>query len=95
MVIDYNSDSFYTLIFNSTTYNSSLKLARFGINTYEMSLFPNSIPYKFLDVKSNADFFLNAKNSKLYTLTTLGNKVSLYSLPYPPLLSSDIYQNEI
>ena len=95
MVIDDNSDSFYTLIYNNTKYNSSLKLARFGINTDEMTLFPNYIPYKFLDIKSNADFFLNAINSKLYTLTTSGNKVSLYSLAYPPLLSSDIYQNEI
>ncbi len=95
MVIDNNSDSFYTLIYNNTTYNSNLKLARFGINTYEMEVFDDSIPYEFLDIKSNADFFLNSKKSKFYTLTSLEDKVSLYSLKYPPLVAADVYQDQI
>jgi DNA-binding SARP family transcriptional activator len=95
MVIDNNSNSFYTLIYNNTTYNTNLKLARFGIDTYEKSVFTDSIPYKFLDIKSNTDFFINSKKTKLYTLTSSENKVSLHSLAYPPLVSSDVYQDEI
>lgn len=95
MIINDNSDSFFTLVYNNTTYNTNLKLARFGISTYEMTVFSDSIPYEFLDIKSNADFFLNAKKSKLYTLTSLEDKVSLYSLTYPPLIAADVYQDEI
>ena len=95
MVIDNNSDSFYTLTYNNTKYNSHLKLAKFGINEQEMTVFPDSIPYQFLDIKSNADFFLDNNKSKLYTMTILDDKVNLFSLTYPPLLAEDIYQDEI
>lgn len=95
MVVDDNSDSFFTLIYNNTTYNTNLKLARFGIGTYEKTVFTDSIPYQFLDIKSDADFFLNGKKSKLYTLTTIEDKVSLYALAYPPLSAKDVYQDNI
>ncbi|PQB07728.1 hypothetical protein BST83_11600 [Polaribacter filamentus] len=95
MVINNNSDTFYTLIYNNTIYNTSLKLARFGIASPEITIFNDSIPYEFIDIKSDADFFLNSGKTKLYTLTSKDNKANLYSLAYPPLSSLDLYQNEI
>jgi DNA-binding SARP family transcriptional activator len=95
MVIDHNSDSFYTLTYNNTEYKTHLKLAQFGIKEQKMVVFPDSIPYKFLDIKSNADFFLDKNKSKLYTMTIKDDKVNLFSLTYPPLLAEDIYQEEI
>lgn len=93
MVIDNNSDSFYTLTYDNTTYNTNLKLARFGINEQSMAIFPDSIPYQFLDIKSQADFFLDQNKTKLFTLTRIEDKVSLFSLTYPPLFAEDIYQD--
>lgn len=94
MVVDSDSNSFYTLIYDNSKYNTRLKLARFGIDAYDKVVFSDSIPYKFLDVKSKASFFLNQKKSKLYTFTSLDNNVSLFSLTYPPLLSSEVFQKE-
>ena len=95
MVVDDNSDSFYTLIYNNTIYNSHLKLARFGINEQKLTVYPDSIPYEFLDIKSNADFFLDSNKSKLYALTVVEDKINLTSLTYPPLFATDIYQEEL
>lgn len=94
MVIDSKKKHFYSLIYDNNTFNTTLKLARFSINKFEMELFPETVPYKFLDIKSNGSFFLDTNNSKLYTLTTNEGKVSLYSLAYPPLQASDIFQEE-
>lgn len=94
MVVDSNSDSFYTLLYDNSRYNTRLKLARFGIEDFDITVFPDSIPYEFLDIKSNALFFLNSKKTKLYTITSIDNKASLHSLTYPPLLSSEVFQKE-
>ncbi len=94
MVIDTKSDHFYALIYDNNNFNTTLKLARFGINEFEMTLFPDKIPYKFLDIKSNASLFLDSSNSKLYALTSNEGNVNLYSLSYPPLLETDVFQEE-
>lgn len=95
MVINNNSDSFYTLIYDNTTYNTTLKLARFGLEKPEMIVFHDSIPYEFIDTKSTADFFLNSDRTKLYTFTSKDSDVHIFSLTYPPLSSADLYQEEI
>ncbi|SNR43802.1 Two-component response regulator, SAPR family, consists of REC, wHTH and BTAD domains [Lutibacter agarilyticus] len=95
MVVDSNSDSFFTLIYDNTTFNTNLRLAQFKIDQNEMVVFPDSIPYKFLDIKSRSSLFLNPSQSKLYALNANESNVNLYSLSYPPLLISDIFQEEI
>ena len=94
MVIDTKSDCFYALIYDNNNFNATLKLARFGISKFEMTLFPDTFPYKFLDIKSNASLFLNSTDSKLYALTTHEGDLNLYSLSYPPLLTTDVFQEE-
>lgn len=94
MVIDSKSDHFYALIYDNNNFNTTLKLARFGINEFEMTLFPDTIPYKFLDIKSNGSLFLDSNSSKLCALTTNEGDVNLYSLSYPPLLAKDVFQEE-
>ncbi|TNJ44921.1 hypothetical protein KFZ70_12440 [Tamlana fucoidanivorans] len=95
MIIDENTDSFYTLTYNNTNYNTNLKLAQIGVSSPKVTVFSDSIPYEFLDIKSHVDFFLDSNNSKIHTLTVTESKASLYSLTYPPLFPEDIYQNEI
>ena len=94
MVIDSKSDHFYALIYDNNNFNTTLKLARFGINEFKMTLFPDTIRYKFLDIKSNGSLFLDSNSSKLYALTTNEGNVNLYSLSYPPLLAADVFQEE-
>jgi two-component SAPR family response regulator len=94
MVVDAKANSFYSLIYDNNNYNTTLKLARFGISEYKMTLFPDSIPYKFLDVKSNASFFLNPTNSSLYAVTSVEGSIKIYTLSFPPLLPSEVFQNE-
>lgn len=94
MVIDSKSDHFYALIYDNNNFNTTLKLARFGINEFEMTLFPDTIPYKFLDIKSNGSLFLDSNSSKMYALTLNEGNVNLFSLSYPPLLAADVFQNE-
>lgn len=94
MVVNPNLNSFYTLIFQNTQFDTDLRLARFGINEYEMVVFPDSIPYEFNDVSSNAGVFLNEKQSRLFSFVTVDNTASLYSLAYPPLQSSEVFQEE-
>lgn len=94
MVIDSKKEHFYSLIYDNNTFNTSLRLARFGINSFEMELFPETIPYKFLDIKSNGSLFLDAIDSKLYAITINENTVNLHSLAYPPLLAADVFQEE-
>jgi DNA-binding SARP family transcriptional activator len=95
IVVDSKSDCFYTLIYDNNNFNATLKLARFGISKFQTTLFPDTFPYKFLDIKSNASMFLNSSNSKLYALTTYEGDLNLYSLSYPPLLSTDVFQEEV
>ena len=94
MVLNSSLDAFYTLIYDSTNSNSSLKLARFGIEDYGMTIFPDSIPYKQSDTESSTIFFLDKSRTKLYAFITTGDDVSIHSLSYPPLLSSEIFQEE-
>lgn len=94
MVVDSKSDHFYSLVYDNNTFNSTLKLARIGINKFDMTLFPDTVPYKFLDIKSNGSLFLDSSDAKLYALTVNEGNVSLYSLSYPPLLAEAVYQKE-
>lgn len=94
MVIDAKSDHFYSLLYDNNTFNTTLNLARIGINKFDITLFPATIPYQFLDIKSNGSLFLDSTSSKLYAVTTNEGKVNLYSLVYPPMLETDVFQKE-
>ncbi|QBN17419.1 hypothetical protein [Flavobacterium nackdongense] len=94
MVIDAQSNHFYSLLYDNNTFNTTLKLARIGINKFDITVFPDVIPYKFLDIKSNGNLFLDANSSKLCAITANEGTVNMYSLVYPPMLESDVFQKE-
>lgn len=95
LLTDPKSNSFYTLIYNPVNFETSLKLAQFSIDEPEKILYADSIPYKFLDTESWSTVFLNKKASKLIALTTYNTEINLYSLAYPPLLPSAVFQEEV
>jgi two-component SAPR family response regulator len=94
LLADAESRSFYTLLYNSSHFETSLRLAKFDIEAPEKRFFADSVPYQFLDTNSWATFFLNKKTSELITLTTHGSEVNVYSLAYPPLFPEQVYQQE-
>lgn len=95
LITDTTSNSFYTLIYNPVNFQTSLRLANYRIDKPKETLYADSIPYKFLDIKSWSTVFLNKKDSKLIAITTYDSEVDLYSLAYPPLLAEDVYQEEL
>ncbi|MGL2993398.1 Kelch repeat-containing protein [Flavobacterium sp. TSSA_36] len=94
LVVDNNKQHFYALLYNNNTFNTQVRLARFGIKQFEMTLFPEAFPYQFLDIKSNASLWLDTNTASLYAITINENKANLHSLAYPPLLAKEVFQEE-
>jgi DNA-binding SARP family transcriptional activator len=94
LIFEKQSNSFYTLVYNSVRYETSLRLVRFGVEKPEPQFFNDSIPFKFKDTESWNTLFLNHATSELIAVTTQNNDISLYAIAYPPLLPEDVYQEE-
>jgi DNA-binding SARP family transcriptional activator len=94
LIFDQQSNSFYTLVYNSVRYETYLRLARFGIEKANPQFYHDSIPFKFRDTESWNAFSLNHSTSELIAVTAQNNDVSLYAIAYPPLLPEDVYQQE-
>lgn len=95
LLVDAQTKSFYTLIYNTSNFETSLRLVNFKIDEPEIMFFADSIPYKFLDTKSWSTLFLNEGTSELIALTVYDSEVNLYSLAYPALLPEHVYQQHL
>ena len=89
-----HSNSFYTLVYNSGHFTTSLRLAEFSIDSSGYVIYPDSIPYIFSDIESWCTFFLYEKTPSILAVTAHKNDVEIYSLAYPPLLISEVIQPE-
>jgi two-component SAPR family response regulator len=87
-----DSNSFYTLVYNTSNFTTSLRLAEFKIDAPEYILYPDIIPYNFSDIESWCMFFLYQKSLSLITVTAHKNNVAIYTLAYPALTYSEIMQ---
>ncbi len=92
LIFERQSNRFYTLVYNSVRYETSLRLARFGIEKAEPQFYDDSIPFKFRDTESWNALILNQSASELVAVTAQNNDVALYAIAYPPLLPQDVYQ---
>jgi len=80
---------YYALIFEKIKFESALQLIKGNIDNPRVEFVGNSIPYKFLDVRSNASLFYFPNQKKLFAFTSfitdsLNTSVSIYSIDYPP-----------
>ncbi len=89
------SNSFYTLVYNTSNFTTSLHLTEFKIDEPEYTVYPDAIPYDFSDIESWCMFFLNQKSSSLVTVTAHEDEVAIYTLAYPALAYSDVEQASI
>jgi hypothetical protein len=86
------SNSFYTLVYNTNNYTTSLNLAEFSIDKPEYTLYSDSIPYAWSDMESWCMFFLYRNTSNLIAVTAHKDDISIYTLAYPALAQSDVIQ---
>jgi two-component SAPR family response regulator len=87
------SNSFYTLLYNTTNFTTYLHLAEFKTDVQQYTIYPDSIPYSFSDIDSWSTFFLHESSSRLITITTNKSDVTIYAMNYPPLLNSEVIQS--
>jgi DNA-binding SARP family transcriptional activator len=92
LVFDEESNSFYTMLYNSMQHNTHLRLGRFDITNGSYSIYNDSIPYNFLDITSWSSILLDEKRSELIAYITSGPKVEIYSIAYPPKSAQDVLQ---
>lgn len=95
MVIDQKSRDFYVLAFPIFRYEGYLQLLKGKLNSPELSLAGNEIPYYFHDIHSFADLFLCEQSQKIVCVTLLNQennttRVQIYSIGYPPGPVTDI-----
>jgi two-component SAPR family response regulator len=83
---------FYTLLYNTNNFVTSLKLAEFRTDKPEYKIYTDTIPYEFSDVESWCVLMLQKRTSDFVTATIHKNDVSIYTLAYPPLFESDAIQ---
>ena len=99
LVVDTANKCFYALCYPSMKFNSTISLYKFSLEKPEYEVMADRIPIKFKDVFSYVDLFFDAADEKLITAvfspaTDTTSTVSIYSLPFPPLKNSDLYQTE-
>jgi hypothetical protein len=91
--IENKNRDFYALVFEKMKFEGSLQLIKGNIDNPKIEIVGNTIPFKFQDVKSNAGLFYFPLQNKLFAYTSfaedsLSTQVSIYSIGYPPNISS-------
>jgi len=99
MIVDTLNNCFYALCFPQNRYETSFFLAKFSLQKPEYEIVSDSIPFYFNDILSYADLFINKEKNELYAITFSSlttdslATVSVYSLAYPPVIKTSVYQN--
>lgn len=89
-----SSNSFYTLIYNTNNFTSTLKLAEFSLDNPEYRVYSDVIPYSFSDIESWCALMLNKETSQFVATTIHNDDVAIYTLSYPALEESDVIQEK-
>ncbi len=98
LVVDTANNCFYALCFPSEKSNSILSLNKFSLDKPRYEPMADQIPFNFTDRNSYVDLFFDKKLEKLialkYSSEAKNSKanVSFFTLAYPPLKQSDLYQ---
>ncbi|MCD7972240.1 MAG: hypothetical protein LUG18_06175 [Candidatus Azobacteroides sp.] len=98
LVVDTSNRCFYALCFPQHKFNTQLQLCRFSLDKPHYDLLADSIPYLFNDGFSYADLYVNADSTRLIAVTIYNDEeaassiISIYSLNFPPLQKSDLFQ---
>jgi two-component SAPR family response regulator len=100
LIVDTVARCFYALCFPRQLYNTALSLYRFSIDHPGYEVLADNIPFKFEDIYSYCDIYLDKKRRELIAVTfspvepDVSTEVSIYTLAYPPLARTSLYQQE-
>ncbi len=100
LVVDTLGRCFYALCFPNQQYDTHMQLYRFSLDRPEYEVLADSIPFSFNDNLSYADLYLSSDSTLLVAVTACTNSnvqeatISVYTLAYPPLSRTDIFQHE-
>ncbi|MDR0574766.1 MAG: hypothetical protein LBG96_12190 [Tannerella sp.] len=97
LVVDTANKSFYALCYPLMKSNSIISLYRFSLEKPEYEVMVGQMPIRFNDVLSYVDLFLDKTENKLIATTFAPDReteanISIYTMSFPPLKKSDIYQ---
>lgn len=98
VVVDTLNNCFYALCYPFTKFNTTIMLYKFSLTEPKYEILADIIPLRFKDTGSFVDLFLDKTNHKLIAVTSSSISVdslasiSIYSLSYPPLKKTDLYQ---
>ncbi|MDR2382499.1 MAG: hypothetical protein LBD76_01265 [Prevotellaceae bacterium] len=98
LVVDTANNCFYALCYPFTKFNTTIVLYKFSLTEPKYEILADTVPLGFKDAGSFVDLFLDKTNQKLVAVTSSSiaisslASISIYSLSYPPLKMSDLYQ---
>ncbi|MDR3218219.1 MAG: hypothetical protein LBU22_04435 [Dysgonamonadaceae bacterium] len=99
LVVDMANKSFYALCYPFMKSNSMISLYKFSLEKPEYEVMAGQLPIKFNDVFSYVDLFFDKAGNKLIAATFAPDReteanISIYTISFPPLKKSDMYQIE-
>jgi len=83
---------YYALINSKSTFEGQLQMINGNLDSPNVEFVGDSIPYTFLDIRSEAKLFYMPSTNKLYAYTSYfddsSTEVNIYSIDNPPNISS-------
>lgn len=97
MWINNKNRDYYALIFSKSKPDGSLQLIHGDLDSPEVDLVGNTIPFQFLDIRSIANLYYMPEQNKLYVYTSYSTdsstQVAIYSIDNPPNLAYEVSQS--
>ncbi|MBT1707628.1 hypothetical protein KK062_05310 [Fulvivirgaceae bacterium PWU5] len=97
LVVNEEDSCFYVLSFPKNKYENYIKLRKYSLSNPEWQVLADSIPFQFHDEHSFCDLFLSKATRQLVAVTSHKEidqyKINLYTINYPPLSTTDVFQD--
>ncbi len=98
LVLSESDSSFFVLSFPKEKYEASVWLERYDFTTGEKTSYDDSLTFKFSDIHSFADLYLDKSNNRLISILLEKEDgdnylTNIYGLNYPPLQKETAFQS--
>lgn len=97
MWVNEKDRSYYALIYSKSTFDGELQLIKGSLDSSEVELVGDKIPFKFLDVRSVAKLIYMPVVNKLFAYTSYFNdettEIAIFSIDNPPNATVEVVEN--
>jgi two-component SAPR family response regulator len=98
LVVNRASRTFYALSYPNNVYETQMFLHEYSLTEPAFRRLGDPVPFLFNDVESYCDLFIPSDSSALFAVASCmagdDSRVDIYSIAYPPLDMTDIWQAE-